>query len=142
MNGDYYKPGSWNWICDRCGFRYKAEEAIKEWTGLMVCRACHEPRHPQTYLKVPPEKISVPWARPEGEDVFIPICYIWASSAYAGLAEAGCARAGYVPMAYDLLFDLKWNEIPPWENPLYYKSAIPGYAIPGYAIPSTTITGP
>lgn len=105
--GHYYKPGSWLAICDRCGFRFKSDELTKEWTNLMVCRDCWEPRHPQTYLKVPPEKISVPWARPEGEDVYIDICWLWERSAYAGLGSAGCMQAGYTPAPYLYLLNLK-----------------------------------
>jgi hypothetical protein len=37
VNDNYYKHGSWNVICQRCGFKHKAEEVKKEWTGLTVC---------------------------------------------------------------------------------------------------------
>lgn len=34
-----------NAICDRCGFRRKHRELVKEWTGLMVCKAtCLDPK--------------------------------------------------------------------------------------------------
>jgi len=57
-----YKLGDYLADCDRCGFTYFASELQKEWTGFMVCRVCHEPRHPQDLLKVRKEK-SVPWTR-------------------------------------------------------------------------------
>lgn len=107
MNGDYYKPGDWNAICDMCGFRFKASELMKNWKNEYVCKADWEPRHPQTYLRVPHEDVSVPWARPEGEDVYLEICWLWERSAYAGLGSAGCMQAGNTPAPYSYLLNLK-----------------------------------
>jgi hypothetical protein len=72
----YYKPGTWNALCDRCGFKHKSDELKKEWTGLMVCCGCYEPRHPQDLLRVRKEKTNVPWTRPEPTDVFIDVTYV------------------------------------------------------------------
>lgn len=57
--------------CDRCGFIYKREELIKEWTNLMVCSPCWDPRHPQDMIKAPRVAPPLPWTRPakDGEDV-------------------------------------------------------------------------
>jgi hypothetical protein len=68
--------GKWNAICDRCGLKYKNDELRAEWTGLMVCTPCWEPRHPQTLINVPKDDPATPWARPEPEDVFITVPYI------------------------------------------------------------------
>jgi len=57
--------GDWNAICDRCGFKYKASQLRPEWTGLMVCSKCWEPRHPQDFLRGVPDSGSVPWTRPD-----------------------------------------------------------------------------
>lgn len=76
---NHFVSGDWNAVCDRCGFHYKASALKKEWTGLMVCARCWEPRHPQTLIKVPEEQIAVPWSRPEQADVFIEIDYVDAS---------------------------------------------------------------
>lgn len=73
---NYLVLGDWNAICDRCGLKHKASQLKKEWDGLMVCEPCYEPRHPQDFLRVAQEQISPPWARPEGEDVFIGPVYI------------------------------------------------------------------
>lgn len=43
---NYYKPGEWNAICDRCGFKYKASMLKEEWQGLMTCPTCWETKHP------------------------------------------------------------------------------------------------
>ena len=45
--------------CDRCGFRFKLKELKKEIvktkpTGLLVCRACWSPDHPQLLLGMYP----------------------------------------------------------------------------------------
>jgi len=90
----YYKKGSWNSICDRCGFEFKMHQLRKDWQGLMVCREDWEPRHPQDFLRTRPEHAGVPIARPEPEDDNRLVCYMWDSSGYAGLAQAGCMIAG------------------------------------------------
>jgi hypothetical protein len=65
---DYYKRGSWNVICDRCGFKYKAEDLRMEWDGLMVCaEKCWEPRQPQDFLRGIADPIAPPWTRAQGQ---------------------------------------------------------------------------
>lgn len=66
-----YKPGQWNALCDRCGFKFKSSELKKDWQGLMVCEKDFELRNPQDFIRVRPERVSVPWARSEGPDQFI-----------------------------------------------------------------------
>lgn len=63
----YFLKGSWNVICDRCGKKYKAFQLRKEWTGLFVCDNCWEPRHPQDFIRIPKEDMSVPYVRPPQE---------------------------------------------------------------------------
>jgi len=63
---DFYKPGDWNVICDRCGMKRKASECKEEWTGLFVCSdTCWEPQHPQDFVTGTAEDVSVPVARPD-----------------------------------------------------------------------------
>ena len=64
---DYYKTGSWNVICDRCGEKFKGEQLVKEWTGFMVCKPCHEPRNIQDFLRGVPDNLPKPYYRPEIE---------------------------------------------------------------------------
>jgi hypothetical protein len=137
-SGNYYKAGDWLAVCDICGFRFKASKLRKNWKNEMVCEEDFELRHPQEFIRVRPEKIAVPWARPE-TDIMLFICYIWARSAYADLAEADCAQADFTPLSYAELFAMKFPPIPP--NTYIRSSGIPGYAIPGYAIPGVTYTG-
>jgi hypothetical protein len=68
---NYYVPGSWNVICDRCGLKHKSHQLKKEWTGLMVCCDCYETRHPQDLLRVTRDEQSTPWSRPESTDTFV-----------------------------------------------------------------------
>jgi hypothetical protein len=73
---DHYKHGSWNVLCDRCGFKYKSEQLRREWTGARTCHGggtngCWEPRHPQDFVRGKKDKQSPPWVRPEPDDTFI-----------------------------------------------------------------------
>jgi hypothetical protein len=68
---DYYKPGDYNAICDRCSFKFKASELRREWDGLMVCKECWEPRHPQDFVRGVQDAKALPFTRPEAPDVFI-----------------------------------------------------------------------
>jgi len=68
---DYLKLGSENVICDRCGAKYKMEDLAKEWTGLMVCSPCYEPRNRQDFLKGVPDGKPKEYSRPEATEVFV-----------------------------------------------------------------------
>lgn len=116
------RPRTWAVICDRCGFRFHSDELKKEWTGLMVCHECWEPRHPQDFVRAVPEHITPPWVRPEGEDDFLNICYIDGMSCYAGLAVAGCMIAGNQHHTAEFLYDLSGPHSEPrppfiWSDP-------------------------
>ena len=75
MNSNYYKAGSWNVHCMRCGFKRKAEDIRKEWTGLLVCSdTCWEPRHPQDFLRGVEDKQSVPFTNKDPV-VFVDVTY-------------------------------------------------------------------
>lgn len=138
---EYLKLGDWNAVCDICGFRFKASQLRKNWKGEYVCRDDFELRHPQEFVRVAPEKISVPWARPEG-DLFVgPACFIWMQTAYADLGTADCMKANYAPQSYVAMYTLKWGYPPPFVTPTALSSGIPGYAIPGLGIPGVTFTG-
>jgi len=68
----YFLNGSWNVVCDVCGFRFKSVDIVRRWDGAMTCRSCYEPRHPQDFIRVRDERVSVPFTRPEA-DVFVSI---------------------------------------------------------------------
>jgi hypothetical protein len=96
----------WSAVCDRCGFEFKSFQLQKEWNGLMTCKECWEPRHPQDFVRVPAEEIALPWTRPEQTDVFVGHCYIDGLSCYAGFAVAGCAIAGNQRHTAEFLYDI------------------------------------
>lgn len=90
----YFKSGSWNAVCDVCGFKFKSHEMRKRWDGLMVCDKDFEHDHPQKFLRVKEDKVSVPWVRNRPADDFVSLmCDFWNSSPIAGFAAAGCAHA-------------------------------------------------
>ena len=60
-----------NAICDRCGFKYKLDELKKEWTGLMTCPDCWDPKHPQLSVRGVKERGGVKNARPEPVDRYV-----------------------------------------------------------------------
>lgn len=59
MNQNTYKKGSWNVICDVCGFKYKKEEVRLRWDGLVVCKEDWESRHPSDFYRSTPDRQSV-----------------------------------------------------------------------------------
>lgn len=68
---DLYRPGDYYLQCDRCGFKIRRSDARKTWDGLLVCGKDWEPRHPQDYIKVTPDKQYVEEPRSEGADTFL-----------------------------------------------------------------------
>lgn len=89
---NYYKSGTWNAICDVCGFKYKADQLRKRWDGLMVCKEDYEPRNLLDFIRAVPDNQTVPWVRPESTDVFIEhFCTVNGLTAIPGYARPGCA---------------------------------------------------
>lgn len=92
-----YQPGS-HWVeCQRCSFDIRAKDIRKEWTGLLVCPECWEPRHTLDVIRSKPDRESpkgpVNPAGPENSaDLGILSCYT--DNAVSGHAVAGCAVAG------------------------------------------------
>ncbi len=70
---DYYKPGAWNNICDRTGFKIKSTDTRKEWTGQSVRSQSWEARHPQDLIRAIPDRQDVEDPNPEATDVFLAV---------------------------------------------------------------------
>lgn len=68
---DYFSAGSWNVVCDQCGEKYKSHQLRKQWDGLMVCKRCWEPRHPQDLIRPIKDDPGVPWSRPDQPPIFV-----------------------------------------------------------------------
>jgi hypothetical protein len=69
--GLYYKAGSYNCWCQRCGKKVKAEEIRIEWDQLRVCTRCYEERHPQDMVRGVLDVQAAPMPVPENPDIFV-----------------------------------------------------------------------
>ena len=65
------RPGQFNRICDRTGFKVLADDTREEWTGRYVRSESFEHRHPQDFLKGKKDLQAVHDARPEATDNFL-----------------------------------------------------------------------
>lgn len=68
-----YKPGSFYRICDRTGFKVRAEDTREEWNGSIVSKLVYETRHPQDMVRGRTDSQTVPKARPRQADVWVSI---------------------------------------------------------------------
>lgn len=81
MSKTYAKRGSWNSVCDVCGFEYKSHELKLRWDGMRVCKEDWEVRHPMDLYKGPiGTESQVPWTRPEPTDILIDVSFPGSSS--------------------------------------------------------------
>lgn len=71
-----YKKGSWNVICMVCGFKFKAEDVVKRWDGVYVCKEDHEFRHPGEFIRGVPDQKPLPFTSPEPADTFVSVSYV------------------------------------------------------------------
>lgn len=67
---DDFRPGDHWVIDDRTGFRARASETVKEWSGAVVHRDEAEERHPQDFVRGLRDRQSVKDARPEPPAIF------------------------------------------------------------------------
>lgn len=103
MKFTWWRSGSWNTICDVCGFKFKAEHLKQRWDGLMVCPEDWEIRHPQELIRPIQDQNKLPWTRPEATDQFISTtyrptagCTAEGMTCQAGYMSADCAIVGNV----------------------------------------------
>ena len=72
MHNDWLELGTWNVMCQRCGFKRKAYDIAKDRSGILVCRdTCLDPRE-----QIPSRArslVPLPWIRPEVSARNIPI---------------------------------------------------------------------
>lgn len=95
----YYKPGSFYRICDRTGFRYRAERTRKEWDQLIVRDQSWEIRQPQDFVKGVRDDQTVPEARPRPTFEFT-------GPGQSTLAAAAAIDAVYVSVNAPFAFQL------------------------------------
>ena len=67
-----YESGGAYGDCMRCGFKRRLYQLSLEWSGLRVCKECHDPRPAElTPPNVGPEGLPRPDASPEMPIVFV-----------------------------------------------------------------------
>ncbi len=76
MEKPYFKLGTHNVICDRCGVKFKSDQVKKTWDGFYVCEADWEMRHILDFIKAPRVIPAILFSRPEGTDVDVGPTYI------------------------------------------------------------------
>lgn len=94
----------WNVECRVCGFEKKSYEVKMRWDGVYACKECWEPRNILDFYQTRDDTHKLPYILPElGVDIGPPlnpatvtplVCTAAGSSAYAGVAVAGCMIAG------------------------------------------------
>ena len=67
----WWKPGGYNVICDRTGFKLKNSQVRREWTGQTVRRQSWEERHPQDLIRSVQDHQAVDDPNPEGANDFV-----------------------------------------------------------------------
>lgn len=96
-------PGNWKVCCHVCGFWFPSGEIKKRWDGLLVCSKDYEARHPQEFLRVPPERIVPAFVSPKEPEMFVgpaydnPLfgeCNLLNSRGIADIGVAGCMTPG------------------------------------------------
>jgi hypothetical protein len=93
---NYYKPGTWNVICDLCGVKFKSDQIRQRWDGFLVCPNDFEARHPLDFIRTREERTGVPFTRLEPPDNFITPVYIEATQGRADIGKADVAKAGVI----------------------------------------------
>jgi hypothetical protein len=91
----YYKAGTWNVTCALCGGKFKSDEVLKRWDGMIVCKDDYETRHSLDFIRAPQEGPPVPFTAPEPAPVFIELYCVYPKGiGKADIGAADCAGAG------------------------------------------------
>jgi hypothetical protein len=122
-NQNRLKLGTWNAICDICGFKCKADDMLLRWDGFMVDRKCWEPRQPQDFLRSVREYSNPPpWTRPDTPPE--------TSQNNNGLyVDTGYWLRDETQIGINQFYEFDYTNPPP--APAYY---VPGYAVFGYVV--------
>lgn len=94
----YFRPGTWNCVCQVCGVQFKSDQMLKRWDGLLVCKRDFEVRHIADFIRPTPERAGVPFIADEPVDVFVTppasSCPYPTTTGLADIGTADCAGAG------------------------------------------------
>jgi len=96
--GTTFVSGDWSICCARCNTTILASESRKEYDGLIVCKWCYEPRHPQEMIRMRKDRIIPPFIRPEREGTFPPAEFVGQcdKTSRADFAVCNCAVANVI----------------------------------------------
>lgn len=86
-----YIPGQHLFQCMRCDSSYHSNQKMIEWTGLIVCRNCYDPKHPQEGIIYIPREAPPPSKLSPYTESTAAVCTLEGTSALCGLATAGCS---------------------------------------------------
>lgn len=71
------------------GFDVPLSNLVRQYDGEMVDRRFVDKRNPQDFLRVRPERINLPFARPEAPDRYMSQNILWETLAYMTLQNGG-----------------------------------------------------
>lgn len=77
-----HKPGP-RAIDPISGFDVPWEDLVRQWDGEMVYRPFMDNRNPQDFVRGIPEKIGLPYARPEPPEESVALPLLWEDGATA-----------------------------------------------------------
>lgn len=93
-----YRSGSHWAVCDQCTGQFRAEDLQETWDHFWVCDEDFESRHPQDFLRVRAETITVQQPiRLDNTDNIVSTSFQEGANGYsavAGLAVAGLSKCG------------------------------------------------
>lgn len=98
-NGNGYHAGSHYVECARCSDKVLDDQVTKDGYGYIVCKKCYESRHPQEFVRARKDKIAASGlVQSEVPANYVSgVCNFANSRAIAGIAVAGCFKAGFNP---------------------------------------------
>ena len=100
-NNPTYSPGDWNATCYACGRPDKASNLVLHWQGYYVCKEHWEARHPQDFVRSPPDVQTPPWTQPTPAPIFVYVCSSNGITAIVDFATAGCAITDYISPTFN-----------------------------------------
>lgn len=96
MNNNFFRAGSYYFICDVCGEKHHKEDMRIRWDNMVVCPKDYEVRHPQDFLRAREDRQSVPISRPRPTDSFVPIAFTAYPTDSVGLLDSIVYAMHYV----------------------------------------------
>lgn len=71
------------------GFKVPLSELVRQYDGEMVARRFVDRQNPQDFVRAIPDKLSLPYARPEPPDQYLAQNILWEDGQYMTLESGG-----------------------------------------------------